>query len=34
VLSVQHQNYDLMLYTAAGAALIGALVIVPIKSVR
>jgi MFS family permease len=34
VLSLQHQNYDLMLYTAAGAALIGALVVLPIKSVR
>lgn len=34
VASINNQNYTLMLYTAAGAALIGALVILPIKSVR
>jgi len=32
--SVQNQNYTLMLYVAGAMALIGALVILPIKSVR
>jgi len=34
VSSISNQNYDLMLYTAGALALIGALVILPIKSVR
>jgi MFS family permease len=32
--SVANQNYDLMLYVAAAMALVGALVVLPIKSVR
>ena len=32
--SANNQNYDLLLYTAGAAALIGALVIIPIKKVR
>ena len=32
--SLQNQNYTLMLYTAGALALIGALVVLPIKSVR
>jgi MFS family permease len=34
VSSPSHQNYDLLLYTAAVAALLGALVVLPIKKVR
>lgn len=29
-----NQNYDLLLYTAAGAALVGALIVLPIKKVK
>jgi hypothetical protein len=32
--SANNQNYDLLLYSAGAAALIGALVIIPIKGVR
>ena len=34
VASQNNQNYELLLYTAGAMALVGALVIVPIKSVR
>ena len=34
VSSINNQNYDLMLYTAAAMALIGAVVVLPIKGVR
>jgi MFS family permease len=34
VASAANQNYDLLLYTAAAAALIGALVVLPIKKVK
>jgi MFS family permease len=32
--STTNQNYDLMLYTAAAMALIGAVIVLPIKGVR
>jgi MFS family permease len=32
--SVTNQNYDLLLYTAGAAALLGALIVLPIKKVR
>jgi len=32
--SVNNQNYSLLLYVAAGAALLGALVVIPIKKVK
>ncbi len=32
--SVNNQNYDLLLYTAAGAALLGAAIVLPIKKVK
>ena len=32
--SATNQNYDLLLYTAGAAALIGALVVLPIKKVK
>jgi MFS family permease len=32
--SVNNQNYELLLYSAGAAALIGALVVLPIKKVR
>jgi hypothetical protein len=32
--SAANQNYDLLLYTAAGAALLGALIVLPIKKVK
>jgi MFS family permease len=32
--SAAHQNYDLLLYTAGAAALIGALIVLPIKKVK
>ena len=32
--SANNQNYDLLLYTAGAAALIGALIVLPIKKVR
>ena len=32
--STVNQNYDLLLYTAAGAALLGAVIVLPIKKVK
>ena len=32
--STNNQNYDLLLYVAAGAALLGALIVIPIKKVK
>jgi hypothetical protein len=32
--SVDNQNYNLLLYTAGVAALVGALIVLPIKKVR
>ena len=32
--SANNQNYDLLLYTAGAAAVIGALIVLPIKGVR
>ena len=34
VASANNQNYSLLLYTAGAAALVGALVVLPIKKVR
>jgi hypothetical protein len=34
VASATNQNYELLLYTAGAAALVGALVVLPIKGVK